>query len=131
MATVFKPGVRPKTFVPVSVEFNGPDGDPLTIPDVKFKYRSRKEYGALIDATNSKEENAYKPAAGEKFSLEKWLAATGKNVVGVLADSIESWGIDLPVTTANLEQLYDETPAAINALNEKYSAACREGRLGN
>lgn len=130
-ATTFKLGNRPKHFAPVNVTFTGPEGDELVIPDVKFKYRTRKEYGALIDSINVKADQIYKPAEGEKFSLEKWLEAGGKNTVSALTDSIESWGIDLPVTAANLEQLYDETPAAINALNEKYGLAAREGRLGN
>lgn len=131
MASTYKPGARPKNFAPFAVKFTAPDGESLAIPGVVFKYRTRKEYGALVDSTNAKGENSYKPVDGEKFSLEKFLEAMGKNVVALLLESIDSWGLEIAVTEDGLAQMLDETPAAIQALNECYASAARDGRLGN
>lgn len=131
MATTFKLGRRPTHFKPMTVRFTAPDGEEMEIPNVKFKYRTRKEFGAMVDAVNARNEGAYKPGPDEKFSLEKWLNAIGRNVVDILADAIESWGIDAPVSAETLSAMFDEAPAGINALNEAFAVAARDGRLGN
>lgn len=129
MATLIKLGNRPKTFKPFDVKFIGAEGEELTIPGVAFKYRTRSEYGALIDSHSVRE--AYKPAADEKFSVEKLLAAVGTNTTALVLDAVQSWSIDLPVEKATVEQMLDEEPASIAALIEAYAAAARDGRLGN
>lgn len=128
MATVTL-GKRPKTFKPFTVSFTGPEGEPLDIPDVAFKYRTRSEFNTFTAELADTE--AYKPAEGESFSTTKFYEAIDKKNVGALVDCIASWGLDVPVNAENLAQLQDELPAGSVALWTAYGQAAREGRLGN
>ena len=131
MATVLKLGNRPKFFAPITVRFTGPDGVDLIIPDVVFAYRTRTEYGEWVDSVNEASAATYTPAPGEKFSVKRLFQATGSGGAKQLAGAISSWGLDLPLSAENLAQLYDESPAAMEALTEAYRAAAVQGRLGN
>lgn len=131
MATTFKLGNRPKFFAPITVRFTGPDGAEKVIPDVVFVYRTRTEYGEWVDSINEASAASYTPAPGEKFSVKALFQATGSGGATQLANAINSCGLDLPLSAENLAQLYDESPAAMEALIEAYRAAAVQGRLGN
>lgn len=122
-------GKRPAAFAGFPVKFVGPDGSDMVIPNVVFKYRSRAEYSAFVDALQGAE--AYVPEPGEKFSNQKFFAAIGASNVAALLDCISSWGLDVAVDAETLEQLQDEMPAATLALWAAYGNAARDGRLGN
>jgi hypothetical protein len=128
MATILL-GKRPDTFAPFDVKFKAPDGRDLVIPAVAFKYRSRKEFAALVDGVNARQ--GYQPEAGETFSLAKVFEAADGKSSDLLADSIKAWGLEEPLTRQTFEQIVDEMPAAFAALWECYAAAARDGRLGN
>lgn len=122
-------GKRPETFAPVTIKFKAPDGRDLTIPGVVFKYRTRKEFAALVDKAN--EQHSYKPKADEAFSLAEVFDVADTRMVALLVDSISEWGLDQPVTPKAIEELIDEVPAAAQAIWEAYQGAARDGRLGN
>ena len=125
-------GKRPKTFAAFNVNFEGPDKQEKTIPDVVFKYRTRSEFAKFTDETNEEAGAAYKITPGEKFSLEKMFEAQGASQVKRLMQCIESWGLEgIELNEANMAELQDEYPGAMVALWSSYGNACRDGRLGN
>jgi hypothetical protein len=125
-------GKRPKTFAAFNVNFEGPDKEEKTIPDVVFKYRTRSEFAKFTDEGNEEAGAAYKIAPGEKFSLEKMFEAQGNSQVKRLLQCIESWGLEgIELTEARMKELQDEYPGAMVALWSAYGNACRDGRLGN
>lgn len=128
MATKIKLGARPKAFKK-AVTFPMLDGSTGSI-EVSYKYRTRSEFGAFIDeimdAAGQK-----KSGDDEKFSMadlmEKTAGANAEYVMRV----IDGWNLDEDLTLANVQQLADELPAAVNAIMETYRVAITEGRLGN
>lgn len=122
-------GKRPETFAPFTVSFKGPDGRDLTIPGVVFKYRTRKEFAALVDKAS--EEHSFKPKADEPFKLAEVFDIADTRMAKLLVDSVVEWGLDQKVSAQALQELTDEVPAAAQALWEAYQSAARDGRLGN
>lgn len=123
-----KLGNTPKSFKKV-VKFPMLEGGEGSI-EVTFKYRTRTQFGAFIDeiveASGEK-----KQSDEEKFSnADLWQKVAGSNADYIL-QVVEGWNLDEDLTKANIEQLADELPAAVNAIMETYRAAILEGRLGN
>jgi hypothetical protein len=136
-----KLGARPKTFN-FDVTFKMLDGTEGIIP-VAFKYRTRTEFGAFIDAmnadlraveppqadvTNGKPVGDASPAAVTmKGFWQEMAAKNGKYIMQV----VDSWGLDEPFTLENVQQLADEVPAGAIAIMNTYRLAIQEGQLGN
>ncbi len=124
-----KLGARPKNFTRV-VSFPMLDGTTGKI-EVTYRYRTRSEFGAFIDKLVDAA-GATKPAnAEEKFSMADLMDKTAGANADYLLDVVDAWNLDEDLNRANVQQLSDELPAAVNAIMEAYRAAITEGRLGN
>lgn len=120
-------GKRPAHFAPVTVEFPMHDGSTGTI-QATFKYRTREEYGAMIDeATNSGKAT---PDGGE-LTVEAMATAAVHSDAMLTFKSLQAWDLDEPLTFENVYQLANEVPAAVTALLAAYRRLVSEGRLGN
>lgn len=126
MATI-KLGQRPKVFKPCHVRFQMPDGENGEIT-ITFKYRTRTEFGALIDGM-FKEAGQARPDG--EFSMRELMESTRDKNGEYLAQCIEAWNLDEPLTAESLRQLSDGFPAAATAIMDAYRSAALEGRLGN
>lgn len=121
-------GKRPEHFAPVTVEFPMPDGTTGTI-EATFKYRTREEYGAMIDKAGA---DAKPLSTGEAAPTIEALAASGVHGDAHLTFSaLHAWDLDEALTFENVYQLANEVPAAITALLAGYRRMVSEGRLGN
>lgn len=126
MATI-KLGQRPKTFKPCPVRFQMPDGESGEIM-ITFKYRTRTEFGALIDGM-FKEAGSARPDG--EFSMRELMETTRDKNGEYLSQCIDAWNLGEPLTAESLRQLADELPAAASAIMDAYRSAALEGRLGN
>lgn len=145
-------GSTPKTFQH-AVTFPMLDGTEGTI-ELTFKYRTRTEYGAFVDAWRKQREarstadvqaklqaheeavKQAKEAGTEPPSIELLPQAELQTaVVEGTADYIlliaEGWNLDEPFSMANVRQLCDEVPSAGPAITDAYRVALTEARLGN
>lgn len=122
---------RPKTFAPIDVTFIGPEGDTITIPQVAFKYRTRREFARLLDAREAAGGDLKKAVVDEGLTFEQAFVRSDEHTVKLLQESIDSWGLDLPVNADSLLTLVDEAPAGYSALWNTLQAAARDGHLGN
>jgi hypothetical protein len=122
-----KLGQTPKTFKK-TVKVPGLDGIEWTM-DVVYKYRTKREYGALVDELAA--DGTYKTAEGEAFSLEKYLEVAQEKNGEFLLRVLDSWGLDAELNAQNAQRLCDEFPGIAHAVLETYRIACNEGRLGN
>lgn len=97
--------------------------------DCQFKYRTRKEFGALWDEVSDAQ--APQPVDGEKFSFAS-LADRGLDfTVERTLKYLSGWGLDIELDKASLRQLCDEEPNAAPAFWEAYRAALVDGRVKN
>lgn len=118
-------GKPPKTFAPVDVKFEMPDGTEGAIR-CTFKYRSRKQFGVFLSQTFDA------PAAdGADPSVSDIMAAAVEKNGAYLVDVLDSWSLDEQLDAENAAQLADEYPAAARAIMAAYGRAVSEGRLGN
>lgn len=103
--------------------------------EVDFKYRTRREYGALVDellATGSP--LAQVAADGVQASGQTFAAMADatvrKNAVDLLK-ILEGWSLDVPMSEETLDQLCDEFPGIAEQLMTLYRQVLTEARLGN
>lgn len=123
-----KLGNRPQKFTRI-VKFPMLEGGEGSI-EVTYRYRTRSEFGAFIDKmmeAAGKQERS----ADEKFSMADLMEKTKGSNASYVLDVVEGWNLDEDLNKANVEQLADELPAAVNAIMETYRAAILDGRLGN
>jgi hypothetical protein len=125
MSTKITLGKTPKTFASVPVKFQLPDGRDSVIECV-FKYRSRKQFGEFLAETFG----AAQPTAADATLADVMASAVDRNGA-YLADVLDSWSLDEPLSAETAVQLADEVPAAATAIMEAYGRAVSEGRLGN
>jgi len=125
-----KLGQRPKTFAPFPVKFTMPDGTEAAI-EVTFKYRTRTEFGALVNEMYADAGASQAKTDGGQIDFEKLHEQLGEKSASHLLKAIDNWGLDERLSQESLAQLCDEIPAAAAALSTAYAAACTEGRLGN
>jgi len=134
-------GKRPEHFTR-EVRFPMLDGSTGTM-EVKFVYRSRKEFAALADeaqatvkATANAEIARLEKAVSDSatiadFSQADLVARQAEFNVDYLMKIIAGWNLDVPFDREALEELVDTLPAAVSAINTAYREALLEGRLGN
>lgn len=123
-----KLGARPANFTSV-VKFPLLEGGEGSI-EVKFKYRTRVEFGKFIDKLM--DAAGEKPKAeGDKFSMAVLMEKTAGANADYILDVVDGWNLDEDLTRANVQQLANEIPAAATAIMETYRTATTEGRLGN
>lgn len=123
-------GNRPE-FIESEVKFPLPDGTEAVLK-VKFAYRTRKEFGALWDEVAASSQDMAKPVEGEEPTYANLMgrgnAVNAKNAMKY----IKAWeGVDVELSQASLEQLFDEAPAAYPALWDAYRNTALTGRTGN
>lgn len=126
-------GKSPKSFKS-KVTFPLPGGETGSI-EASYIYRTRREFGELIDELFGAQQEAQAPvdsAAPEPFSMAKTMDKTVEANADYLVRIMDGWDIDgTPFNRANAMQLCDELPGAAMALIEGYRSAITEGRLGN
>lgn len=132
-----KLGARPKNFKRV-VKFPMVESGEGAL-GVTYKYRTRSEFGAFIDALM--EAAKIKPDMGDdaeaKFSMKDLMEKTAGANADYIIEVLDGWdltdedGKPIELSLANIRQLADEQPAAVNAIMENYRVAITEGRSGN
>ena len=120
-------GKRPETVASV-VTIPMPDGTDGVI-NVNFKYRTRREYGAFLDAHQAKAKERAESVKEQGIEARTSAAVAGN--AAHLAEIVANWDLDVPLTLAALDQLCDEMPGAAEALVGAYGVAMTEGRSGN
>lgn len=128
MANKIKLGAPPKTFKPVTLKVDMPDGSEGEIP-LTFNYRTQDDYWAyqdeffkIIGAQKPADENVEIPVIAKEA---RYAAASH------IVKAIDSWALDIELNADNLCQLFNEIPLAANVIGEAYRLACIQGRLGN
>ena len=141
-------GKRPTTFTKT---ITGPMADGTTgAIDVIYRYRTRTEWGALLDEHQAakKERGAaavqtYLNAVAAARSAEPPLplptppgaeAAQAAEVdadARLVLDIACGWDLPDPFTFDSVRQLADEAPGLITEMVRSYGDAVHEGRLGN
>jgi len=126
MASI-KLGNRPKNFKRI-VKFGLIEGGEGSI-ECTFKYRTRSEFGRLIDGMAHDARQA--GAAGADLSVAQIMDATKDKNAAYLLDVLDGWNLDEVLTRDTAAQLCDELPGAATEIMEAYRLAIVEGRLGN
>ncbi|EPD39160.1 hypothetical protein EZI45_19120 [Delftia tsuruhatensis] len=120
-------GDRPET-ITAPVSFVRITGAVLEM-DCQFKYRTRKEFGALWDEVSDAQ--APQPVDGEKFSFaslaDRGLEFSAERTLKYLT----GWPLEIELNKAALVQLFNEEPNAAAAFWEAYRAALVDGRVKN
>ena len=131
MANKIKLGNRPKTFKPVTLTVQLPEGGEGQLP-VVFKYFTKTESGELFDQliAAAKEKDGSIDDSAE-FSLEAVMGKTRDQNAAYMLRVIDSWGLDEELTFEALQQLDNEMPAAAIAVMSAFREAAQQGRLGN
>jgi hypothetical protein len=126
-----KLGARPKSFKKL-VKFPMLDGTEGSIECI-YKYRTRKEFGEFIDGIlKGAKVKAPEDADGvDSFSMAQLMEKTGGANADYVLQVLDGWNLDEELNRANVEELANEIPLAVNTIMETYRLAITEGRLGN
>jgi hypothetical protein len=134
-------GKRPDHFTR-EVSFPMLDGSTGTI-EIKFTYRSRKEFAELADAIQAEikakaeaEIERMKNAAADgadllEFSQSDLVARQTEFHVAYIMRIVKGWNLDVLFDESAVEELVDTLPGAVTAIIATYREALLEGRLGN
>jgi hypothetical protein len=149
-------GKRPKSFTR-AVKFTMVDGDEAEL-SLTFKYRTKREFGALIDGLIASASAPAKPAEdaaqqaldiapdepaapaaapsaaaddGQALKLSAFLETGIEAQADYILQIAESWDIGVPFDRENVMAFCDEQPAGAKAAMAMYREAITEGRLGN
>lgn len=150
---------RPE-FIEAPVEFQLPDGTQAKLV-CKFKYRTRKEFGALWDEIQKRQIAATTSAKADRsgatpaakggkrasanveaketpvteegqFSFESLFARGDETNAENALLYLHAWPEGLPsLSKESLVQVFDEAPAAAPAFWNTYRTLCTTGILGN
>jgi hypothetical protein len=121
-----KLGNRPKSFKH-AITTQLPDGSQGSI-EVSYIYRTRTEFGALLDELRGAETA---PAKGRSAPSLKVQTEARDSDVRFIMSIIDGWNLDVELSREAVEQLWDELPGVAAQILGDYSAAIFEGRLGN
>jgi len=128
-------GNAPKTFKSL-VEIPQLDKSVATV-EMEFKYRTRTEFGALMDSIINKVQpvkgKKAKPASDDEVNktLKEMFAEGNASNVDYILQIAEGWDIEQPFGEEWVSWLADNNPNAINAISEAYREAISEGRTKN
>lgn len=124
-------GSRPKSFKQtIKVMLHDSEEGEIV---VSFRYRTREEYGQLIDALVERAP-ASVTAAGEGDQARMMeLALQSRTALQLehLMEIMDGWNLDQPFDRAHVDQLVEELPGLAQAIIDRYQQASIEGRLGN
>ena len=129
-------GQRPKSFKPVPVKFQMPDGTEGQIT-ATFKYFTKTESGKLIDAliaeAKAKFEASEKESEDEAktVSMEALMGKTRDQNAAYLLKVLDAWDVDATLGLDTLQQLDNEIPSASAAIMDAFVSAAQAGKLGN
>jgi hypothetical protein len=139
-------GKRPESFTKT---ITGPMADgTIGAIDVTFRYRTRTEWGALLDShAKAKAERDEATVSAFLAAVEKARAAGAeipaapgaekRQAMEVEADArlvldlATGWDLPDPFTLDSVKQLADEAPGIVTAIISGFREAVNEGRLGN
>ena len=121
-----KLGQAPKTFkskviIPLI------DGSDASI-EMVFKYRTKTQYGALVDELMTTAEKAVK---SKDKTVEGAFKSAIENNVEFIFKIAEGWDLEDEFNAENLSLLDDEYQGAITAIGEAYRSALVEGKVKN
>lgn len=155
MGTI-KLGARPKSFLKL-VRIPLLDGGVGTV-EMRFKYRTRSEYGDWVDAFLRKAgavaaaeqaddetapEGTSEVAEGDSadvraeaavvkpFSMREHLEGSTSAMTEQILDAADGWNLGMPFDREHVEQMLEEVPGSGTSILSAYRAALIEGRLGN
>lgn len=124
-------GKRPKSFTH-TIEVKLPEGEVGKIK-LTYIYRTRKEFGAFLDELFNAA--GMKPESLEPVDVEAAmalsLAAMVEQNAAFIMKCVSGWDLETEFSREAVEQLCDELPGVALAIISSYTAASREGRLGN
>lgn len=124
-----KLGARPKSFKR-KVEFAMLDGT-VGVIEVEFKYRTRTEFGRMIDELLETAKASTDAPADVKAEMFELMSRTTEANADYVLQIAQGWNLDEEFNRENIQQLGDEIPAAVAAIMADYRSAVTEGRLGN
>lgn len=135
-------GARPKT-IRRTVTAPLPEGGDCMI-DIDFTYRTRSEYGQLLDdrmsaakAADAAREAAMAAALADSGQPLPPLSSAeiqrlGRDATAAhILDIASGWGLPDPFDLEHVTQLCDELPGVAGAIVDEYRLAIIEGRRGN
>lgn len=120
-------GKRPQVIESV-ISATLPTGDTGAIK-ARYVYRTRSEFGAMIDKRMAEARNGAEPPA--EFSVADMQCRARDANAAYLLDILAGWDLDEDLNMESATQLCDEAPAMAQALIDGYRLAVTEGRLGN
>lgn len=98
---------------------------------LKVRGMRKSEWAALRDEhMKMAREGATKDEKAE-FSFLAMVENSSKDAACLICKAVAGWQFDEEVTPANLEELEDIAPGAMNVFLQKIDAALFNGRLGN
>lgn len=117
-----------------SLEFTNLQGVKSSI-EFNFVYRTRQQYGALMDEITTEAKPKKTDEETEKKAAQKSYAATITDVDKREAEAIlkiaTAWDLDEPFNLESLSLLIDSFQGSQQIIYDAYRAACLEGRLKN
>jgi hypothetical protein len=120
-----------------NLEFTNLQGVKSTI-EFTFVYRTRKQYGELMDEITSMDKSESPDAEVEKPDKKKPNKTYAATIVDVDKREAEAllkiatgWDLDEPFNLENASLLIDSFQGSQQIIFDAYRAACLEGRLKN
>ena len=129
-------GQRPKSFKPVQVKFEMPDGTEGQIT-ATFKYFTKTESGKLIDSLIAEARAKFEASEKESeedaktVSMEALMGKTRDQNAAYLLRVLDAWDVDATLGLDTLQQLDNEIPSASAAIMDAFVSAAQAGKLGN
>lgn len=122
-------GNPPSTFKKeVVVSILGEDGEMTQVKfTMQFKYRTRSQYGELMDEYLAKQQ---KPLEGD-VTVKGVVESKNDFDVEAILKMADGWSLDDPFDKESLTRLSDNYPAVISDITEAYRSAVMEGRIKN
>lgn len=123
-----KLGNRPDHFPQRTVTAPLPDG---SMGKVKYKgkYRTRAEYGALVDELAARKIEV--PTSDDPNRIELISSAASEDNARMLSECVHEWDAGIDLDEKTLTQMADELPGLVGAILDDYRLVCQVGRLGN
>ena len=128
-------GQRPQK-ISRTIFFKLVDGSDGSIT-VDYKYRTRSEYGDMVDMLKDRGQKAAEEvaaaavAADTELGFSAILDQTAQANVEFLIEALDGWNLDAAMNRDSIRQLVDEYPQGVLEIINSYRLACTEGRLGN